>query len=218
MTSPAGDTGATGRCLHEVWQELTRRGFAMDEPCAGTSMCFIGGLRRADCAVDLLTSGAMVWEFIPLGGTVIPGQIARMVWALLGGGTGPAGCGQPPAERPGAAVREVAGRVLASRGLRVRQAEAGSEGDVWPVTAVTSPAQPARGHVHIGDEGDLRWECCFACPAGTAGGLAPATIAGLIAAALAGHLDAEHDAAGYSLPRLQDLGTWAVPGSTTTWR
>ena len=65
MTSPAGDPDAAGRCLHEGWQELTRRGFATGQPRAATCGCFIRGLRRAQCAMDLLPGGAMVWEFIP---------------------------------------------------------------------------------------------------------------------------------------------------------
>jgi hypothetical protein len=205
MTSPAAaDTGAPERCLQGVCQELTRRGFAMDQPRATTSMWVIHGLRRAYSVVDLLTSGAMVWEFIPLAGTVIPGQVAAMVTALLDG-TDPARSGQPPAERAGATMREVAGRVLAGRGLAVSQAQAGCADDAWPVSVVTSPAQPTRGHVCIGDEGDLRWECSFAHPAGPAGGLAPATIARIIAAALAGHRSGVHDAAGGNLSRPEDL-------------
>jgi hypothetical protein len=216
MTSPAaGDTSAAERRLHEVWQELTGCGLVMDQPRAATSMCAVHGLRRAHSAVDLLAGGAMVWEFIPLAGTVIPGQVARMVGALLGG-TGPASPGQPPAGHVGAAMREVVGRVLTGRGLAVQQAYAGGAGDVWPVSVVTSPPQPARGHVCIGDEGDLRWECSFTHPGRPADGLAPATIGRIIATALAAHRAGEHDAAGYSLPRLQDLAPWTRTSQTAT--
>jgi hypothetical protein len=225
MISPAGDPDAAGRCLHEVWQELTRRGFAMDQPRATTCMCFIHGLRRAQCAMDLLAGGALVWEFIPLGGTVIPGRVAAMAAVLLGGqpASVPRGLlrrylpGQPPAGPAGVTVREVAGQVLARRGLAEAQAETGGAGDAWPVTVAASVAQPARGHVCIGDEGDLRWECSFAYPGGPARGLAPATIAQIIAAALAGQRDADHDAAACSLPSWEDLAPWTETAQTTTW-
>lgn len=197
----------------------------MDQPRAGTHMCFIHGLRRAQCAMDLLAGGALVWEFIPLGGTVIPGRVAAMAAVLLGGHRarvrrgllGRCLPGQPPAGPVGVSVREVAGEVLAQRGLTVAQADAGGAGDAWPVTLAASVTQPARGHVCIGDEGDVRWECSFAYPGGPAGGLAPATIAQIIADALAGHRDADHDAAACSLPSWQDLTPWAIPGKTATW-
>jgi len=176
--------------------------------------------------MDLLPGGAMVWEFIPLDGTVIPGRVAAMAAVLPGGQpargrTSPARRylpGQPPAGPASVTVREVAGRVLGRCGLAVGQAEAGSAGDGWPVTVAASAAQPTRGHVCIGDEGDVRWECPFAYPGGPAGGLAPATIARIIASALAGHRDADHDAGACSLPGWEDLAPWTTTSQATAWR
>lgn len=95
--APAGrpaDADAGGdyleRCLYQVWEELTARGFVMDEPLAGGScQCFITNLRTAQCEMDLLVSGALVWEYMPLAGTGRPDQAACLVLALLSG-TSPA--------------------------------------------------------------------------------------------------------------------------------
>jgi hypothetical protein len=126
MTSPAaGDTDAPERCLREVWRELTRRGLVMDRPRAGTCTCCTHGLRRAQRSLDLLAGGAMVWEFIPVGGTVIPGQVARMVWALPGGDAGPGQlwaasrdahrCDGAGGGRPGAGQPRAGGAAVPSR-------------------------------------------------------------------------------------------------------
>lgn len=66
-----------------------------------------------------------------------------------------------------------------------------------PVTRalVTSPAEAARGHVRISDEGTVRWECLLASPGSAAVGLAPLDIARAIAAALAEYRTAGHDEA-----------------------
>src|SRR5215469_5628373 len=89
--SPAAADGEyRERCLYEVWDELTARGFVMDQPLAdGSCQCFITNLRTAQCEMDLLVSGALVWEYIPLAGTGRPEEAACLVLALLSG-TSPA--------------------------------------------------------------------------------------------------------------------------------
>ena len=71
--TPAGADYAQ-LCLYRVWQELTVRGFAVDEPVRhGTCQCFFGGLRGAWCEMDLLRCGALVWESIPIPpGSITP--------------------------------------------------------------------------------------------------------------------------------------------------
>jgi hypothetical protein len=180
-------TGARGdypeRWLHEVWVQLTTRGFIIDEPVThGTCQCFFKNLRSAQCEMDLLVTGALVWEYKPLNGTS-PDQAARLVLALLHG-TSPAGCGLPPARYPGLALKEAAGRMLATCGMAVRLVDVRYD-EVHVEAMVTSPAEPARGHVRISDEGTIRWECLSASPGSAAGGLAPLDIAQAIATALA---------------------------------
>src|SRR5260370_26695423 len=81
------------RCLHEVWEELTARGFVIDEPVAGgTCQCLFKNLRSAQCEIDLLVTGALVWVYMPLAGTS-PDQAARLILALLSGTSPP---GLPP--------------------------------------------------------------------------------------------------------------------------
>lgn len=58
--------------------------------------------------------------------------------------------------------------------------------EVCTEAMVTSPAEPARGHVRISDEGAIRWECLFTSPGSAVGGLPPLGIAQAIATALAG--------------------------------
>jgi hypothetical protein len=169
------------RWLHEAWVQLTARGFIIDEPTHRTCQCFFGSLRSAQCEMDLLVTGALVWEYLPLGGTS-PDQAARLALALLGG-IGPARCGLPPARYPGLALKEAAGRILASCGMAVRLVDVRYD-DVRAEAMVTNPGEPARGHVRISDEGTIRWECLFASPSSPVG-LAPLDIARAIATALA---------------------------------
>ena len=171
------------RRLHEVWVQLTARGFIIDEPVThGTCQCFFRNLRSAQCEMDLLVTGALVWEYMPLGGTS-PDQAARLVLALLSG-TSPAGRGLPPARYPGLGLREAAGRMLAACGMAVRLVDVRYD-DVRAEAMVINPGEPARGHVRISDEGTIRWECLFASPGSTVGGLAPRDIAQAVATTLA---------------------------------
>lgn len=174
------------RCLHEVWAQLTARGFIIGEPVThGTCQCYFRNLRSAQCEMDLMNTGALVWEYLPLG-AASPGQAARLVLALLSG-TSPAG-GLPPARDPGLALKAAAGRTLAACGMAVRLADVRYvDDDVRAEAIVTSPAEPGRGHIRISDEGAIRWECLFARPGSAAGGLAPLDIARAIATALAGY-------------------------------
>jgi hypothetical protein len=74
--------------------------------------------------------------------------------------------------------------MLATCGMAVRLVDVRYD-EVHVEAMVTSPAEPARGHVRISDEGTIRWECLFASPGSAAGGLAPLDIAQAIATALA---------------------------------
>ena len=156
------------RRLHEVWVQLTARGFIIDEPVThGTCQCFFRNLRSAQCEMDLMVTGALVWEYMPLGGTS-PDQAARLVLALLSG-TSPAGRGLPPARYPGLALKEAAGRMLAACGMAVRLVDVRYD-EVRAEAMVINPGEPARGHVRISDEGTIRWECLFASPGSAVGG------------------------------------------------
>jgi hypothetical protein len=198
--SPAdADGDYPQRCLYEVWEELTARGFVMDEPLAdGSCQCFITNLRTAQCEMDLLVSGALVWEYMPLAGTPRPDQAACLVLALLSG-TSPASRSLLPASCRGLAPGEAAGRALAACGMAVRLVDVGYDHDeVSTEVEVANPSEPGRGHVRISDHGNIRWECLFAPPAGPAGGLAPLDVAQAIATALAGHRAARQDHALHS--------------------
>ncbi len=204
--APAGSPADPGgdyleRCLHQVREELTARGFVMDEPLAGgTCQCFITNLRAAQCEIDLLFSGALVWEYMPLGGTGRPDQAACLVLALLSG-TSPASRSLLPAPCPGLPLDEAAGQALVACGMAVRLVDVRYDhNDVRAEVEVTNPAEPGRGHVRISDHGTIRWECLFTRPGGVAGGLAPVDVAQAIAPALAGHRAAEQDRAQHSGP------------------
>ena len=109
-------------CLYQVWQELTVRGFAVDEPVThGTCQCFFGGLRGAQAEMDLLTSGALVWEYLPIPqGGITAQQAARLVLALLAPGPVPATL--PPAPDPDLPLKDAAAQMLAARGMMARPA------------------------------------------------------------------------------------------------
>jgi hypothetical protein len=180
MTLPAdepveADADYPERCLHGVWEELTALGFVIDEPVAGDAcQCFFKNLRSAQCEMDLLVTRALVWEYIPLAGTS-PGQAARLVLALLSGITPPARS-LPPARYPGLALKDVVGRVLAACGMAVRLADVYYDyDDACTEAVVTNPAEPARGHVRVSDEGNIRWECSSPAPADPSAGLPPST-------------------------------------------
>jgi hypothetical protein len=77
MTSAAADYPE--RCLHQVWEQLTARGFVIDEPMNGRCcqcfiknlrnaccQCFIKNLRNACCQMDLLVTGTLVRVYTPL--------------------------------------------------------------------------------------------------------------------------------------------------------
>jgi hypothetical protein len=175
---------APGRWLHEVWEQLTARGFVIDEPADPVTWHrFFRNLRGAQCEMDLMVTGALVWEYLPQGATS-PRQAARLVLALLRG-TGPSGFGLPPGRYPGLPLAGAAGRMLAACGMTVALADVRYGDDVCAEVMVTSPAEPARGHVRISDEGTVRWECW--APGSVGGGLAAPGIARAIATALAGH-------------------------------
>jgi len=72
--------------------------------------------------------------------------------------------------------------MLAACGMAVRLVDVRYD-EVRTEAMVTNPAEPARGHVWISDEGTIRRECLFASPGSTVGGLAPLDIAQAIATA-----------------------------------
>lgn len=182
---PAGDEAE--RCLHAVAHELAACGFAVSGLVWGnTCQCEITGTGGAHCEMDLMGTGALVWEYIPRAGALTPGEAVRLVLALLGG-TSPASGGVPAARYPGGAFKGAVGRALAACGMAVRLLVFHRDDinyEIYADVEVTNPAQPARGNVRVSDEGEIRWECAFATPAG---GLAPRDIAQTIATALAGY-------------------------------
>jgi hypothetical protein len=74
--------------------------------------------------------------------------------------------------------------MLAACGMAVRLVDVRYD-EVRTEATVTNPAEPARGHARISDEGTIQWECLFASPGSPVGGLAPLDIARAIATALA---------------------------------
>jgi hypothetical protein len=178
------------RCLHAVAGELTACGFVVTGLAGGdTCQCEITGIAGAYCEMDLMGTGALVWEYIPRAGALTPGEAVRLVLALLGA-TGPASGGMPAARYPGVAFKGAVGRALAACGMAARLVVVHLDHRNYEIDAdveVTNPAQPARGNVRVSDEGEIRWECAFATPADRAAGLAPRDIAQTIATALAGH-------------------------------
>ncbi len=170
------------RCLHEVWHELTARGFVIDEPGL-PCQCFIHNLRDAQCEMDLLVTGALVWVYVPLAGTC-PEQTARLVLALLS--DVPASGSPPPARYSGLPLMDAAGQMLADAGMTARPAEIRYDVDeVHTEVVVTNPAGQARGQVRISETGSIHWECFFASPGNPADGLPPRDVAQAITAALA---------------------------------
>jgi hypothetical protein len=169
------------RCLHEVWEELTARGFVVDEPGISSCQCFIHNLRDAQCEMDLLVTGALVWVYTPLAGTC-PEQTVRLVLPLLG--HGPASDRLPPARR-GLPLMEAAGQMLTDAGMTAQPAEICYDVDeVHTEVVVTNPADQARGQVRISETGSIYWECFFTSPGSSAAGLPPRDVAQAITAAL----------------------------------
>jgi hypothetical protein len=184
---PAGDEAE--RCLHAVAGELTACGFVVTGPVWGdTCQSEITGIGGGHCEMDLMGTGALVWEYIPLPGALTPDEAVRLVLALLGR-TGPACRGVPAPRHPGVAFKGAVGRALAACGMAVRLVVVHLDHRNYEIFAdveVTNPAQPARGRARVSDEGEIRWECSFATPASPAAGLAPRDIAQTIATALGG--------------------------------
>jgi len=179
------DADHAGRCLHQVWEELTGRGYAADEPTAFCCMSYVHGLHGMQAMMDPAITGALVAEFIPLPPAGAgPEPAARLVLALLGGE--PVGSlSSCPAAEPGMAVNEAAGRMLAAAGLAARAGQfCYSPREVCTEVMVISPAALARGDARISDTGTVLWECRFAAPDRPGGGLTPAQAARAVAAAL----------------------------------
>lgn len=186
------------RCLHELWEELTARGFVIDEPGISSCQCFTHNLRDAQCEMDLLVTGALVWVYMPLAGTC-PEQTARLVLPLLS--RGPASDRLPPVRHPGLPLMEAAGQILTDAGMNARPADIRYDVDeVHTEVVVTNPADQARGQVRISEIGSIHWECFFASPGSSAGGLPPSGVAQAMAAALAEYRTGGQGDAGDSRP------------------
>ena len=156
----------------------------------GTCQCFFGGLRGAQAEMDLLTSGALVWEYVAIPeGDITAQQAARLVLALLAPGPVPATL--PPAPDPDLPLKDAAAQMLAARGMMARPAairypypDPGRAHEVHAEVVVRNLARRARGYARITGEGTIRWQCQLAAPGRPARGLAPPEIAQAIAAAL----------------------------------
>jgi hypothetical protein len=174
------------RCLHEVWEGLTARGFTVDEPDEISSQCFYEHLGGAYCEMDLLVTGALVWVYEPRWRPDFgPGHAACMVLALLTG-TGRPAPEMPPAG-PGLALKDAAARMLGGCGLVTEPVDIYyGPGEASAQVMVTNLASPQRGNVRVSDEGIVQWECCLDAPGGPPWGLAPLDVAAAIAAALTG--------------------------------
>ena len=187
-SNPAGaDSGDAERCLHEVWAELTSRGFVIDEPSTdgGTCQCFYENLSGAYCEMDLLVTEALVWIYEPRRPNFSPRQTARLALALLTGISRPVP-DMPPAPGPGLTPKDAVSRMLADCGMATEPTDIHyGPGEVSAEVMVTNPVSPHRGHVRISDE-TVQWKCCLATPGSPSWGLAPFDVAVAIAAALAG--------------------------------
>lgn len=83
----------------------------------------------------------------------------------------------------GLALKETAGRMLATCGMAVRLVDVHYD-KVRAEAMVINCGEPARGHVRISDEGTIQWDCLFASPGSAGSGLVPLDIARAIATAL----------------------------------
>ncbi len=156
---------------------------ASDEPVThGTCPCFFGGLRGAQAEMDLLTSGALVWEYLPIPQDSITSQQAvRLVLALLALlAPGPVPASLPPAPDPDLLLKDAAGQMLAARGMMARPAAIrypfnapGQVHEVHAEVVVRNLARRDRRYTRITGEGTIGWQCQFAAPGRPARGLAP---------------------------------------------
>jgi len=187
---PAGGDAA-GAALRTVADRLTAHGFdilvpAEQEPC----QLFLTNVRGALCQLDFTSSRKMVWVHQPFyGASVSPEGIAGMVMALLGI-TRTTGHGLPTKLCPGLGLKGVVGQVLTACGLHVRLEVTYRDDmnyEIYAAVEVTNPAEPARGHVQVGDDAAIRWECGVGDPTTGTSGLPPADVAQVIAQALEGH-------------------------------
>lgn len=181
---PGEDPGDVGR-LDELRAELAGRGIVIEDPAEGTPVSFPD---RAGiwCEIDLRSTGALAWTYLPLERNLNPGEAVAMTLALLGGGDRASSLAATPAPDPGLPMKDAAGRVLAARGMAAEPAVIDhGDGERTPALLVASPAGQARGRVQISGEREFLWECRFADPGCPAPGLSPSGIADAIAAALA---------------------------------
>jgi hypothetical protein len=118
----------------------------------------------------------MRWEYRPASGRdTDPAAMAQVVLhALVADETT-----QPAASiGPDLTLKGVVGQVLDAGGLDVRLLvyEDLICYDVTAEVMVTNPARPDRGHVRLGDDGAITWECSRPTVNGTAGATAAAVI------------------------------------------
>jgi hypothetical protein len=182
----AGEHATDG--LVQVWKELTARGFAINEPVPGEwEQCHIH-LTGAHAEIDVLDSGELLFEFMPLPrGSVPVDATARMVLELL---AAPVPAHLPTRYLAGYHHMKAAGWLLREAGmcLRLVTEHPLDYAEAFSYLEVTGPAHRERGHARVTDEGgNVLWLCHFARPGSPLPGLAPADMAATIAAAAAPH-------------------------------
>jgi hypothetical protein len=171
--------------LLAIADAMAASGFAAHSPVwDGSAYLAITNARDALCDLTITASGTVTWDYRSRHGShANPGHITGIVLDLLAPGSNhhlaPA-----PAPRPGSTLKSTTGRALASHGMRVILHLLDQDSDYYETYAeiqVTNPATPARGTVHLTDDGDLHWHCRTRHPAG---GITPAEIAATITRAL----------------------------------
>jgi hypothetical protein len=174
--------------LVQVWQELTARGYTVNEPVPGQwGHCHIQ-LAGAHAEINVTGSGELLLEFMPLPrGSVPVDATARIVLDLL---AAPIPSHLPTRYLAGFHHMKAAGWLLRQAGLYLRLVTEHplDYTEAFSYLEVTSPAHRERGHARVTDEGGtVLWLCHFARAGSPVPGLDPAGMATAIAAVLAPH-------------------------------
>ena len=149
----------------------------MSTLAGGSCQCFIRNLRTAQCEMDLLVSGALVWGYLPWRILPRPGQAAWLVLALLSGISPCSGSLPQCGTRAGRSRKRRAGCWPPADGVRLVDVRYDHD-DVRAEAEVTNPAEPGRGHVRISEAAPSGGNACSpvlqrrwrACPRGRRAG------------------------------------------------
>ncbi len=151
----------------------------------GSAYLKISNARGALTDLTIGSDGIITWEYRSTSGSYTdPARLAAMTLDLLD----PRGTLSRPApepHRPSTAIHAAAQYLLADLGISTipEPLDATPGGSVtFAQTTITNPGCPARGTVHISDDGELRWQARTLCHPD--GGLTLTDIAATITPAL----------------------------------